>query len=160
MLSLINLIFRYIHLVNHAPFSVTSQSTTSWGGHSFNAVDGNTSQNFFQYSCTHTLEQDNPWWSAIFERGRVNISAIRIFNRGDCCLDRLSNFEVRVGEFGGDESTKSPRCGGLHTVSGLSKVIACPNLVGHYLTIRIPGRRKILTLCEVQVFGTGKFFKH
>ena len=89
----------------------------------------------------------------------VNVSIIRITNRGDCCSERLSNFEIRIGDYFGVESDKSPTCGGLHTVEGLSKVIKCPEpMVGEFLTIRIPGKLKVLSLCEVEVFGESKLF--
>lgn len=135
----------------------TSQSNTSHGGYASHAVDGNKSGRYEDLSCTHTPAMDNPFWFVSFEPGRVNVSAVRITNRADCCGDRLSDFEIRIGDYYGEEAVKSPRCGGLHTVLGASKVISCPNMVGHHLTIRIPGKNKILTLCEVEVFGTSKY---
>jgi hypothetical protein len=135
-----------------------SQSHTSRTGIAHNAVDGNKSGMYNDFSCTHTPAEDNPFWSVSFEPGSVNVTAVRITNRQDCCQDRLSNFEIRIGDYFGEEAVKNPRCGGLHTISGSSKVILCPNMVGRSLTIRIPGKNKILTLCEVEVFGTRKYF--
>lgn len=107
------------------------------------------------------MEEDNPWWSVSLGPTPVNVSAIRITNRGDCCGDRLSNFEIRIGDYFGEESVKSAKCGNLHTINGISKVITCPeNLVGKYVTIRIPGKNKILALCEVEVYGTRKYFEN
>jgi len=42
----------------------TSQSSTGWGGKPWRAVDGNTSGNYKDKSCTHTQnEQEGPaWW--------------------------------------------------------------------------------------------------
>lgn len=138
--------------------SYATQSNTSRGGYAFRAVDGNRSGNYQDFSCTHTPTQDNPFWFVSFEPGSVNVSVVRIFNRQDCCQDRLSNFEIRIGDYFGEDAGRSPRCGGLHTVSGASKVISCPNMVGRFLTIRIPGKHKSLSLCEVEVFGTREYF--
>ena len=93
-----------------------------------------------------------------FEPGLVIVSSVRITNRQDCCQERLSDFEIRIGDYFGREAEKSPRCGGLHTIRGDSKVIQCPNMVGRFLTIRIPGKKKILTLCEVEVYGSSKYY--
>lgn len=143
--------------VNHALGSYASQSNTSIRGYAYRAVDGNRSGIFSHFSCTHTPTEENPFWSVSFEPGLVNVSAVRISNRQDCCQDRLSDFEIRIGDYYGEEAIKSPKCGDLHTVSGASKVISCPNMVGRFLTIRIPGKYKTLSLCEVEVFGTRKY---
>ena len=123
------------------------------------AVDGSRSGNYRDFSCTHTPTEDNPFWYVSFEPFKVNISVIRITNRQDCCQDRLSNFEIRIGDYFGEDAEKSPKCGDLHTISGDSKVISCRGMVGRFVTIRIPGKRKILTLCEVEVFGTRKYLQ-
>ena len=143
---------------NHALGSFTSQSSVGWGGLASYAVDGNTNGNYFQFSCTHTQREDNPFWYVSFEPDSVSVSAVRISNRQNCCSNRLSNFEIRIGDYYGKEAAISPKCGGLHTVRGSSKVISCPNMVGRFLTITILGRNKFLTLCEVEVFGTSKYF--
>jgi hypothetical protein len=135
-----------------------TQSNTSRAGYAYKAVDGNRSGNYDDFSCTHTPTEENPFWSVSFEPSSVNVSAVRITNRQDCCQDKLSDFEIRIGEYFGEEAEQSPKCGGLHTIRGDSKVISCPNMVGRFLTIRIPGKHKTLTLCEVEVFGTtGKY---
>lgn len=41
----------------------TFQSSTSHGAVSSRAVDGDKNTAFSAGSCTHTLEEDNPWWS-------------------------------------------------------------------------------------------------
>ena len=49
-------------------------------------------------------------------------------------------------------------CGEYPGVIGKSANITCSGEgpVGRYLTIQVPGEDEVLTLCEVQVFGTGK----
>jgi len=50
----------------------------------------------------------------------------------------------------------NPSCGGIHTMnSGETNSFYCdPRLVGQYVFIRIPGNRKVLTICEVEVYST------
>ena len=63
------------------------------------AVDGNLDTNTGERkSCTHTREQSNPWWGVDLG-SRQKVSEVYIVNRGDCCGDRLSSFEIRVGMF-------------------------------------------------------------
>ena len=146
----------FLFLVNLAYARPASQSSTAYAGYANYAVDGRTNGLYFERSCTHTRQEDNPFWYVSFEPGSVNVSAVRVSNRLDCCKERLSDFEIRIGDYFGEEAEKSPKCGGLHTIDGNFKFISCPNMVGSYLTIRIPGRNKILTLCEVEVFGTSE----
>lgn len=71
---------------------------------------------------------------------------IRTYNREDCCKDRLSNYEVRVGD---DKNLfNNPACPGVHEGG---KLIRC-NLDGKYVGIYIRGEG-YLTLCEVEMFG-------
>ena len=81
---------------------------------------------------------------------------VKIFNRrDDCCSDRLNHAKVFVVNDG-----KETLCGGVGVMKDKSMAeVNCRGLVGSGVTIRIEGKKKILTLCEVQVFGTpGKFF--
>ena len=79
----------------------TRQSSTGWGGSSSRAVDGNRNSRYGGHSCTHTHSQHNAWW-------RVDLGAdykvgmIKVTNRGDCCGNRLSNFDIRVGNRDGN----------------------------------------------------------
>lgn len=48
-------------------------------------------------SCTHTYESKNPWWSADLGVSRP-IGLIKVYNREDCCQERLTNYVVTVGD--------------------------------------------------------------
>ena len=50
----------------------------------------------------------------------------------------------------------NPSCGGIHSMSsGETKTFYClPRLVGQFVYVRVPGIRKILTVCEVEVYST------
>ena len=80
-----------------------------------------------------------------------------ITNRGDCCYQRLSNFEIRIGNSVADNGNHNPKCGGFYSLgSAETKKIYCPApMKGRYVNIRIPGSNNILTLCEVEVHAEG-----
>ena len=82
---------------------------------------------------------------------------MKIYNRGEEQARRLCGFEIRIGDTTAHNGTRSVRCGRLHYVQrDRSDVIACdPPLIGRYVTIVIPGAENILSLCEVEVYGTG-----
>ena len=60
-------------------------------------MDGNSNTIFdVGYTCTHTLDEKNPWWRV--DLGRVEpVNEVCIVSRGDCCEHSLSLFEIRVG---------------------------------------------------------------
>ncbi|GMH42299.1 hypothetical protein BSKO_10218 [Bryopsis sp. KO-2023] len=144
----------------------TFQSTTAWGGPSSRAVDGNLDTNYGGGSCTHTglgsnhqqERTDNPWWTVDLG-GKNQITKVWVTNRKDCCSERLRNFEIRVGDSTpqGDGSQNGICNSGLSVPGGQTEGFDC-SAQGRYVTIRIPGKSQILTLCEVQVEGTGNLF--
>ena len=68
----------------------------------------------------------------------------------DCCGNRLSNFEVKVGNT--DSWDANTKCGGQHSVAqGQTLDVSCSGEVGRYVFVVIPGSSKTLTLCEVEV---------
>ena len=76
----------------------TDQISTFKGSDSSRAVDGNSNTNIHVGSlCTHTQRAYQPWWRVDLGREEP-VSELYIVNRGDCCGDRLANFEIRVGK--------------------------------------------------------------
>ena len=81
------------NLANNKP---TDQSSTVAGGKSNRAVDGKVITSYNGGSCTLTLNENSPWWRV--DLGQVEpVSEVYVVNRGDCCGNRLSSFEIRVG---------------------------------------------------------------
>ncbi len=72
------------------------QSSTYPNGQSSKAVDGNANPNWGGRSCTHTQSQQGAWWRVDLGK-QYSVGKVKITNRGDCCWNRLSNFQVRVG---------------------------------------------------------------
>ena len=85
----------------------TKQSSTGYGGDSKRAVDGNKNNRYGGRSCTHTNRQTRAWWRV--DLGSIQkVGNVKITNRGDCCDDRLKNFDIRVGN-----TDNNPRANGL-----------------------------------------------
>jgi len=75
------------------------QSSTHEKGDAKKAIDGNTEQDFNKGSVSHTAESKDPWF--VVDLGGVkDISTIRVFNRGDCCGDRIKGAVVEVIDAG------------------------------------------------------------
>uniref|UniRef100_A0A1I8JCR6 WSC domain-containing protein n=2 Tax=Macrostomum lignano TaxID=282301 RepID=A0A1I8JCR6_9PLAT len=124
------------------PLSHCSQSSVGWSGVCSRAIDGNTNQYYWGYSCTHTKLQKG-WWMAKTQK-LAHIKEIKIFNRLDCCSNRLTNFVVTVD---------GHACASYNSRSVFKvKTFRC-NRVGRIVKI-FSRKRTYLTLCEVQVFGT------
>ena len=45
---------------------------------------------------TRSAGDTNPWWRVDLG-SQKSVDEVFIVNRGDCCGDRLSSFEIRVG---------------------------------------------------------------
>ena len=87
---------------NLARCGVASQSSLGFGGTPERAIDGNVSGVYNQGSVTHTATGDlEPWWQVQLQR-ESTIASIAIWNRTDCCSDRLTNFSVSIFSEGGD----------------------------------------------------------
>lgn len=141
------------------------QSTTLFGYEGSKAVDGvlgsadNCTSTGFVNS-TKGKPTTSPWWAVDLE-AEWNVTRILVTNRGDSFADRLSNFEIRVGTtapFGNgtrDPIDEANLCNtGLSVPKGETKEFNC-TASGRYVVIRIPGKNKVLSLCEVQVYARG-----
>lgn len=145
--------------INLSKGKTTFQSSTLWDGVSSRAVDGNKNGVFRMRSCTHTgshpgkQETSNPWWAVDLGAPKT-ISAVRITTRSDCCHNWLNGFEIRIGNIkpkgGGDQNRICQS--NLSIPRGETYQFNCP-MKGRYVTVRIPGYNKILTLCEVEILG-------
>lgn len=84
---------------NIAAGKPTEQSSTAFGGSSFRAVDGITNGNYFgtSLSVTHTDTETSPWWEVDLGTSSA-LYSVNLFNRTDCCTDRLSNFYVFISD--------------------------------------------------------------
>jgi hypothetical protein len=128
-----------------------SQSSTSSGGLPARAIDGNYNQNWGGGSITHTASQAGAWWQA--DLGSIqNVTGVHLFNRGDCCAERLTNFIVSTSNdpaFGSVlSSTTFPG-----QAASMEKILLPPS-DARYVRVQLVGTN-VLSLAEVDVFSAG-----
>ena len=122
------------------------------------AVDGNTNGNWAAGSVSSTRNETNAWWEV--DLGQVSqVDTIHIWNRTDCCANRLSNFHVFVS----DEPFASTSLAATQSQAGVTD-LAYPgsagqstdftvNRTGRYVRVQLEGTN-ILHMAEVQVIGS------
>ncbi|MBI4976770.1 MAG: SUMF1/EgtB/PvdO family nonheme iron enzyme [Spirochaetes bacterium] len=80
---------------NIAPQGKASQSTTASGADAARAIDGRTDGAWSSGSVTHTTEKIPGWWELDLGAEK-NIESIRVWNRTDCCGDRLVGANIQA----------------------------------------------------------------
>ncbi|XP_027143309.1 fucolectin isoform X1 [Larimichthys crocea] len=123
-------------------------------GAAYNAIDGNRDSNFHDGSCTHTRGKPNPWWRVDLLDSYI-ITNINIYNRGDCCQERINGLKIHIGNSLEHNGLNNPLVGqivDLHGNPTFTKTFT-PHVKGRYVTLSLPGSNKYLTLCEVEVNG-------
>ena len=125
-----------------------------------NAVDGKTDGNYNDASITHTDSQANAWWQVDLGSSQA-IGSITIWNRTDCCADRLSDYWVFVSDTPylstDTPATLSGRAGtwsSHQTVQPNPSVSIPANVSGRYVRVQLSGTN-YLSLAEVQVMSAG-----
>lgn len=135
-----------------------TQSSTYQSATAAKAVDGNPDGAYANGSVSHTGDNNRPWWQVDLGSAQ-DLDSVRIFNRTDsCCLTRLRNFVVLVG----DNPIQSPN---PETASAEPGVTAYPfsDVAGPQATITTRRRGRyvriqlynndFLALAEVQVMS-------
>ena len=142
---------------NLALGKAATQSSTLGSGAAL-AVDGKTNGIYLAGSVTVTSPTANAWWQV--DLGSfATVNSIVIWNRTDCCGDRLSDYWVFVSNtpFGSTDtpSTLQSRAGtwSSHqtTAPNPSTTIAAGGAQGRYVRVQLTGTN-YLSLAEVQVF--------
>ncbi|XP_062278798.1 uncharacterized protein LOC133983658 [Scomber scombrus] len=137
-------------------------------GAAYNAIDGNREARFTAGSCSHTAKMTNPWWRVDLLDSYMVLTII-ITNRGDCCADRLNGAEIYVTKnlhsigysaYEGHsipayQSRINPQVAVITYIpAGRSHIITLKKPVeGRFVTVVLPGYERILSLCEVEVYG-------
>jgi len=124
-----------------------SQSSVGWGGAAARAVDGKTSGRWGDATCTHSRNAANNWWKVDLEGSESGVeypvSMVVIYNRQDCCQDRINGAKVYVGE---------ELCGTIAYVAGKAMYkVQCESVLGGG-SVTVKQADNYLTLCEVQVY--------
>ncbi|MEJ1336373.1 MAG: discoidin domain-containing protein [Candidatus Sedimenticola sp. (ex Thyasira tokunagai)] len=85
------------------------------------AIDGNRNGHWLTESVTHTLHDSGAWWQVDLGAS-YDISEILVFNRTDCCSDRLDPFSLSILQGGMVQQT--------HHVTSFVAGISGTNLSG------------------------------
>ncbi|XP_063735001.1 fucolectin-6-like [Eleginops maclovinus] len=118
------------------------------------AIDGNRDSNYLDGSCTATTEMTNPWWRVDLLESYI-VTSIIITNRGDCCSERINGAEVHISNSLQDNGAANPVDGVISQIPAASSftMTFTEPVEGRYVTLTLPGVKKLLTLCEVEVYG-------
>jgi hypothetical protein len=124
-----------------------------------NAVDGNTDGKFYDGSVSHTNQETNPWWQVDLGAS-ATVNSVVVWNRTDCCGDRLSDYWVFISSTP-FASTDTPATLQIRAGTWSSHQTTAPNpsvsilagFIGRYVRIQLSGTN-FLSLAEVQVMGT------
>ncbi len=143
---------------NLAAGKPVAQSSTGFGGVPGRAVDGNTDGIYNNNSTTHTNGDANAWWQVDLGASRT-ITNVVLWNRTDCCADRLSNFYVFVSatDLTGRTFNTIVSDSSVWRVQTTGQAPTSLNLpvgtTGRYVRVQLAGTNN-LSLAEVQVFGS------
>ncbi len=150
---------RTVYFQNLALNRTAQQSSTfAVGAEASKAVDGNVNGAYGSGSVTHTTNESNPWWEVDLAQSYA-LQAVRVWNRTDCCGERLANFYLFVSETPmtgrtlaqllADPSVWRSQQQGAVTRSAL---LAASGARGRYVRIQLNGAN-FLHLAEVEVHG-------
>jgi len=134
-----------------------TQKSTAWGGVPSRAVDGVTDGNWGTGSVTHTAEDGSPepWWQVDLGAA-APITDVAVWNRTDCCSERLTNYYVLVSEspFTSDslaETLAEPGVTAVHLPGTAGAPTTVPvKATGRYVRIQLATTAP-LSLAEVEV---------
>lgn len=146
-----------------------TQSSTAFDGHPSRAVDGTVSGNYWDNSVTHTHEGNNNYWEIDLGENRANkvINRLDIWNRTDCCGDRLQDAIIFISDVPFTSTDLDATLAQVSSSSGgitQKNMNSFPEVDGRRRSIavgrtgrfiRIQRRTGVLSLAEVQVIPQG-----
>ena len=128
-----------------------SSDVSSTLGRASNAVDGNTDGNWYNNSTTSTKSEQGAWWQVDLGSKKI-INQIIIYNRTDCCADRLKSYRVSISseEYFRTNTYQQD----FYVVPNPKNIIRldAQDKQGRYVRIQLLDKNH-LSLAEVQVIG-------
>ncbi len=128
--------------------AVATASSECWGGVPSRVIDGNTNGDWHKGSVQHTCSESNPWVKVTLDPSDVYIiGRVSIYNRIDCCMERMVDAEVQVLSDSGEIVASQ-------TVSGISVVYEFDfdNMAGSSVRVWKDGVGR-LNIAEIVVQG-------
>ena len=128
----------------------TEQTDEAAGGVHGRAVDGNTDGNYWRRSVTHTSSTTDPYWQVDLE-GSFEIVEVVVYNREDCCENRLDNFVLTIT----DGTNITPTFTYTHRgrAQHETRIKVPTNTNGSKVKIQLFGTNRVLSLAEVEVYN-------
>ncbi|XP_067301221.1 uncharacterized protein [Pseudorasbora parva] len=144
---------------NLAAEGIVTQSSTIGSWIAEQAIDSKPGFTQPSLACSSTTNQTNPWWR--LDMGQIyRVSRVVITNRNDCCPEQINGAEIRIGNSLENNGNNNPVCAVISSIpAGVSSTYTCNDMEGRYVNLIIPGDSRVLTLCEVQVYGEGPCLK-
>jgi hypothetical protein len=139
----------------------TATQSSDGGGRAQLAIDGNTDGDFSHGSVTHTRLDPNAWLEV--DLGKIEqIDSVRIWNRTDCCGERLRDYHVFISN---QPFLPTDTVTTLHSRDQTWEKIGAPaqkkytidtgNIQGRYVRIQLSGKQpndqNYLSLAEVEI---------
>jgi len=133
----------------------TTQSSTysnSANSSSSKAVDGNTSGDWNAHSVSSTKKEQGAWWQVDLGSTKL-IKQIHLFNRADCCIERLSYYRVSIADDSDFKRTTYQKIFYSYPKVPMEPIdLSMRSVQGRYIKIQLLGNN-FLSLAEVQVAG-------
>ena len=141
---------RLLTEANVALTGTATQISTSSGGVASRAIDGNTDGNYHRGSVSHTSDTNDPWWNLVLN-DVYTIQSIIVYNRIDCCSDRIRNFILIIYN-GGTETYNSTGIIDTNVESSSYTFTLSPAVYGDQVRIILPSSG-IISLAEVEIYA-------
>lgn len=144
--------------INLAVGRPATQSSTLKGASPSAAVDGNVDGVFSSGSTSHTDLQSGPWWEVDLGSEK-EVSSIEIWNRTDCCSERLRDFWVLASNQRLPTDSAAASLAKRHDVHGAFRSSSPCRMIrvkagfgARFVRIQLDGTG-YLSLAEVRVLG-------
>ena len=146
-------------LPNVARGKQASQVSTSWGGVPERAVDGNTAGDYLRdNTASHTAEPSNQAWWQVDLGAQYRLAEMEIWNRSDCCTERLSNYWILLSNTpittnSLEEALATPGVTAIHQTTPAARPTALTlnNVEARHVRIQLESATDPLSLTEVVV---------
>ncbi len=152
-------------LFTAAHATVATQSSTGWEGDANRAIDGNTDGNYWNHSVTHTGGSTFYDWLLIDLESVQSIDTLTIWNRTDCCGERIDQTAVMVSDTPfNPQATRNGMENARRNADWKRQINYTPNqekytfdlggISGRYILIQKVGysdSRRFLSIAEVEI---------
>lgn len=144
---------------NVAAGKPASQISTAWDGVPQRAVDGNTAGDYLvDQSSSHTAEPSHQAWWQVDLAGQYPVDTVEIWNRTDCCTERLADYWLIVSPTpittdSLTEALATPGATAIHQpgTAGRPTVVDLDGATGRYVRVQLESATNPLSLTEVVV---------